>query len=83
MGIPNRSCFGAQFQTSSRTILTMLCAIDVYVEYRQPGHGRGVAGAAKTFHFVLPLRQIAVGAIASIARAAQGLIGLAAHIDVG
>jgi len=50
---------------------------------RQPSHRRLILHAAKTFHFVLPLGQIAVRAIAGVSRAAQGFVGLAAHIDVG
>src|SRR5438309_5022046 len=50
---------------------------------RQPSDRRGILDAAKSFHFVLPLRQIAMGTIACVSRAAKGFVSLSAHVDVG
>ena len=40
-------------------------------------------GAAEAFDFVLPIRVVAVGAIAGVLRAAERLKFFLAHVDVG
>ena len=49
----------------------------------QPGYRRRVLDAAETFHLVFPLRQVPVGAVASVTRAAEGFVGLPTDIDIG